>query len=140
MRRTFIFLSLAGFLTMPGCFGSTDPSLAEVKGTVRLDGEPISDGTITFFPAEGVKGPTAGGGIVDGKYTVSRVKGVAVGKNKVEILANRKTGRKVPDPSRPGTERDEVKQFVPEKYNIKSELFEDVQPGTNTIDFDLAGK
>jgi hypothetical protein len=46
----------------------------------------------------------------------------------------------VPDASKPGSQREEVEQMIPEKYNQKSELVKDVQAGSQTIDFQLTSK
>jgi hypothetical protein len=51
-----------------GCNGNT----ASVSGTVSYDGRPVDRGSIAFLPADGA-GPTAGGDIVDGRYSVSNV-------------------------------------------------------------------
>jgi hypothetical protein len=129
---------LAGaLLCLPGCSGS-GPQLAEVEGTVLLDGQPIDEGSIQFIPVEGTTGPGAGGVIKDGKYHIDRRKGVTVGKNRVELRAFRTTGRKVNDPNAPpGGKTDERVQAFPPEYNERSTVVKDVQAGSNTINFDV---
>lgn len=61
-------MALCGLLLV-GCQRSTGVT---VTGTVTFNGQPVPDGSITFSPADG-KGPSAGGKIENGKYTVSDV-------------------------------------------------------------------
>jgi len=53
-------------LSATGC----GQSQSDVTGTVTLDGEPLSDGTIIFFPANG---PAVSTEIKAGKYTAPKV-------------------------------------------------------------------
>jgi len=107
---------------------------------VTFDGEPVPTGAIKFTPTDGTAGPTTGAKITNGSYTISASQGATVGPNRVEIVAAKKTGRKVPDANQPGKERDETVQMIPAKYNTNSELKKTVTTGTNTIDFDLTSK
>src|SRR5690349_13504580 len=108
--------SVAAFLAaaalVAGCGGGEQ--FGEVSGTVSYDGKPVEDGAITFVPD---KGPTAGGGIKDGKYSAK----VPVGPAKVSISAGKVVGQKklynTPDsPSQPVTA-----EYLPAKYNEKTE-------------------
>ncbi|WP_143393813.1 hypothetical protein [Fimbriiglobus ruber] len=76
-------------LIILGCGGDS----ASVSGTVTYKDVPVEKGNIAFYPAEG-KGQSAGGEIINGKYTV---KGVTLGKNRVEITSSAKM--KGPPPS-----------------------------------------
>src|SRR5262245_13602942 len=121
-----------------GLLGCGDPQKAEVSGTVQLDGQPIEEGSIQFIPVEGTTGPSAGGTITNGQYHIPRDKGVTVGKNRVELRAFKKTGRKVQDPTGPpGTLADERIQAFPPEFNDKSTVVKDVRTGSNTIHFDV---
>ncbi len=66
---------------VPGC---GKPS--SVSGRVTYEGENVADGTITFLPADG-KGPSAGGKITDGRYTVSPI---TPGRKLVQIVSVKK--------------------------------------------------
>jgi hypothetical protein len=117
---------------MAGC---EDSKVAEVTGTVTVDGEPVAAGSITFFPADG-QAPTAGTQITDGKYTAK----VPIGVMKVSISYPKVAGTKklYPTPDSPvGTL---WKEGLPAKYNEQSELTFEVKPGKNTKDWELAGK
>jgi len=112
-----------------GCFQSrpSGPDLYTVKGTVTVDGAPLSLGVITFDPADGIAG-SYGSEIRDGKYSFES----AVGPKKVTILASRPSKTPGPD-GLPGME-----QYLPARYNMKSELTGQVQPQKqNDISFDL---
>jgi hypothetical protein len=51
--------------------GCSDPS-ASVSGEVTYEGKAVKDGYVTFAPTDG-KGPTVGGPIKDGRYSVENV-------------------------------------------------------------------
>jgi hypothetical protein len=127
----------AVLLFLAGCSGQR----AEVSGTVRLDGLAIEEGAIQFIPVEGTTGPSAGGVIKDGHYHIAQSKGVTIGKNRVELRAFRKTGRKVSDPTGPpGSITDERVQAFPPEYNERGTVIREVRAGSNTIDFDVRTK
>jgi hypothetical protein len=87
---------LAALLSLTGC---GDARTAKVRGTVRVDGEPLKSGSILFVPADG-KSPTAGGAIKDGHYAVEVPRGLM----KVTISAPKVVGKKpvsnTPTPAR----------------------------------------
>ena len=57
-----------------------------------MDGRPVDEGQITFFPTGDTAGPAAGGPIELGRYEIKQISGPTVGENLVEILAYKKTG------------------------------------------------
>lgn len=100
-----------------------------VSGTVTVDGAPLPEGYIAFIPAE--SGAGGGSNIVNGKYTVK----TGPGKHRVEITASKLT------PLPPGQvgmngEKEEVRQYLPTRYNSNSELTAEV-PGSGPLDFPL---
>ncbi len=66
-----------------------------VSGSVTLDGVPLANGEIIFVPISGTKGPTAAGEILAGKFKIPAAKGPIAGSYRVEITAERATGRKI---------------------------------------------
>ena len=71
-NRLFVIvglLCLAGVIaiTARGC-GTSAPT---VTGTVTVDGHPLENGSITFFPIEKTPGGTSGAAINQGKFEVS---------------------------------------------------------------------
>ena len=128
--RTVAALTVLALLTV-GC-GTSKPIM---EGTVTLDGVPIEKGVIVLTPPDG-KGQTAGCGITAGRYRMQASQGTV----QVSIMAERKDG-KMPDPMSPGSGAliDRYVNYVPERYNSKSELMVTIKPGMNKHDFTLEG-
>jgi len=106
-----------------------------VQGTVTFDGTPVDGGRIMFIAAD-PKGVHAHADINQGKYSIDAAKGPSVGKHRVEILWYKLTGKKVVG-SDPPNLVDEKIQLIPEQYNGKSTLTQEVTSGVNTFNFDL---
>ena len=82
---------------MIGAVGCSSSSLIEVSGEATLDGVPIEQGVIGFWPVDG-KGPSAQARIEKGKYQIA----VAPGNKKVCIEALQQVGETRPSgPSGP---------------------------------------
>jgi hypothetical protein len=131
-RWSFAALTLAGaavLALLPGCSGR-----AAVSGNVTCDGAPLDGGRITFIP-EGGKAPVASGPIVGGKYSLSSGEGPVRGKHRVEIVWNKKTGKKVTVPGDVGNEMDETVQVIHADYNSGSTLSADVKSSGDRFDF-----
>jgi hypothetical protein len=133
IARAFLF---AGFLTiLPFVVGCEADHTAEVKGTAHFDGQPIEDGSISFFPIDG-KSSTSGGIIKNGVYSVKVPQGVM----KVAITWQKETGEKKKlydtDDSPVMSKK---AQALPEKYASRenTELECEVKPGVNVKDWDL---
>jgi hypothetical protein len=128
------WLCVIGLLALLGCgHGGRIP----VEGTVTLDGQPLKNGTIQFRPLAGTNGPTAGAQVVDGKFAVPAQGAPFVGKFRVEITAVHLTGQKVQNPMGNGMV-DELKQFLPARYNSESQLQAEVAvAGPNHFEFML---
>ena len=128
---------LAGcLLLLAGC---RDGQRQASEGTVTLDGQPLSEGTITFLPQSGTAGPTAGGTITMGRFSVPAEKGTFSGAFRVEITAQRKTGRRINSDTAAGMV-DQREQFLPARYNRESQLTAEVKPGPNQFEFKLTSK
>ena len=122
-------------LSLTGCGDSSDRQ--SLEGTVTFNGVPLAEGQITFVPQRGTKGPTAGGTITEGHFSISPEGGTFTGTFRVEITARRKTGKQVKD--RMGQMRDGIEQFLPERYNRQSELTAEVtESGLSQSEFDLS--
>jgi hypothetical protein len=135
-------LMVLAFLFLPafGCGGGKSDRGA-ISGTVRLDGKPLERGSILFTPIEGTRGAVAGGEIVDGRYQLSATRGPAIGTNRVEIRAMRKTGRMAPKAfGRPGEVVPEQAEAIPPQFNSKSKLKAKIDAGDNTADFDVSSR
>lgn len=125
-----------------GC-GKSGPPRYEVSGNITVDGIPVPTGTIGFLP-DGVDGPAAGGQITDGSYKIKASQGPTAGPHKVEIRGFRESGKPVAtgiDGTTVGpsavANTEKIQMYVPEKYNSKTTLKFDVEPGKNEKDFEL---
>ncbi len=81
-------------MTALGC-GKGKPPLKHMHGSVTCGGEKVPLGRVTFVPIEGTPGLPAPAEIVDGEYHFQAPGGVPLGKHRVQVVARRKTGRKV---------------------------------------------
>ena len=117
---------------------------AVVTGRVTYQGQPVAKGKIRFIPVKDTKTPMWGAFIHDGKYEARGKGGVPVGTHKVEIVAWR-TKSDAAETTNPPTSDQFLggvppgQQYLPEKYNAKTELKITIPPGSGKIvrDFDL---
>jgi hypothetical protein len=137
--RSISSLVLLAVLSLTGCQkGGSLPNLVAVKGTVTLDGQPLSFGTVSFAPIDS-EGQPATGKIVDGQFTMLTSvdsPGVVPGNYKVRIESVEPLGEMSPNPAdvtaKPAS-------LIPEKYNSieTSELEVEVTPGMAEVSFEL---
>ncbi len=118
-------------LLAAGC--SSEKGLSSVKGVVTLGDRPLSDATVEFRPVADGKAPSSGQTDAKGRYTLKYTfdtPGVVPGEHIVSI----RTSGTYFDEQGNECEREEL---VPVRYNARSELRRTVEPGRNSIDFDL---
>jgi hypothetical protein len=145
-RHRIPLTAVCSLVLLAGC-GSRLPATAPVHGKITLGGKAVASGKITFHPAAG---RSALGTIAsDGTYTLSTFSpgdGALLGKNRVTIEATKITGPSAPkslDEEQhkgvDGASLPQVEWLVPQVYSRpeKSPLEADVQPGDNTLNFDL---
>lgn len=113
--------------------GCGPDNVAQVSGTVKMDGQPLSGAYIIFNP---VAGGGQSGALSDesGTYTLQYTRehpGAEIGEHMVRITTGSK-GNPDSDPPQP-----KVAEKLPAKYHSKSELKATVKGGSNDIDFDL---
>jgi hypothetical protein len=113
---------------LTGCGGK----LGNVEGTVKLNGKPLK-GAIVMFQPQHEGRPSSGTTDEDGHYVLDytpKERGAEVGTHTVTIQA-------------PVTKKDKfgeeiiIGDWVPSKYNTKTELKKEVTSGSSTIDFDI---
>ena len=110
-----------------------------LQGTVTLDGEPLSKGQVRFVPQRGTQGPTAGGDIVNGRFSIPPEGATFAGNFEVQITAHRPSGVIRHDPDEGDYELSE--QYLPVRYNEASELTAEVTAGgPNEFTFELESK
>ncbi len=130
-----------GFICLTFCMGcGSGGDLPRVYGVITMDGQPVQDANVAFYPLEG----RASLGVTDeeGRYSLEYSPesiGAAEGKYKVTVS----TGV----PSKPGKGIDAVSipaipETIPEPYTLASEteLTAVVVEGENEIDFELNSK
>ncbi len=129
-----------------GCAGD-GPERAVVTGKITYQGQPLEKGRIRFVPTKDTKAPISGAEITDGAYVVDGRGGVPVGSYQIEITAQRIDSKRAADDNSLAHQFDNVggppmEQYIPEKYNTKTELEITIQPGSRKItrDIDLAGE
>lgn len=127
-----------------GC-GGGDPNRGAVRGTITIDGKPVTQGTVDFMPIDRSLGSTAGTTIEDGKYDLARIKGATVGKNRVVVAGSLKFAEPDSNPPELGGEPgiDLPEEFYRSwgfrriEYEDDPSLIVDIQPGKNQFDFHL---
>ncbi len=134
--RFVVLTAVLALIPLSGC--GKGEQFQAVAGTVTVDGKPLKSGGITFFPVG--EGSTSGGQIIDGAFELSAERGPSPGKYRVEITGSRPTGKTEFDIDLK-KEVDIEEQFLPPRYNLKSELTcEVVASGENKFDFPLKSK
>jgi hypothetical protein len=130
MPNSLRFALLCLLLLLPAC--GSGPRKVPVSGTVSFDGKPVADGDIIFEDVDPKLGPDAGK-IKDGKFAFT----AKAGQKKVKIQASRL--EKLPEGKKGAMGETEMPvDYIPEHYNSKTELKEEVKSsGTNTFTFDL---
>jgi hypothetical protein len=113
-----------GFIALGAVLGCSDggSTRASVSGKVTFDGEPVQSGQIAFEPVGA--GRLGIAQITGGAYAIPPEQGPTAGTYVVRITANRPTGQKTKsDPRNPDQpSAAAVEQFIPAKYNDRSEL------------------
>ncbi len=136
VKLCFCCLGLVSMLSISGC--SSGEAYHPISGTVLLDSQPLKKGVVTLFPSG--SGTTVGGEIIDGKFSLPRDRGPTPGKYRVEIVAFKPSGKKEFDVDL-NSQVDVELQYLPAKYNTKSELECNVeQGGKNEFEFKLVMK
>jgi hypothetical protein len=142
MSRFHFALAAAGLylLAYAGC-GSDPLGRHAVSGNVRIDGQLLDRGNISFQPTEGQV--TSGGAVISsGKYSVPREGGLVTGKYRVAINAPVPgTGGKPDENSMPGDPPPPPKERIPPDWNVaSSHIIEIRKQGPFTFDFEVSTK
>ncbi len=114
-------------LLMVGC--DSGPKKVPVSGTVTFDGTPVGTADVLaeiIFTAPGQ--PPDAIRFADGKFTVQ----VQPGKKRVEIRHSRKVGENEMGAI--------MEQYIPDRYNDKSELEADITAARSDLEFKLTSK
>ena len=137
VKGSLVVLACCGLLSFCGCFGGGS-DVAEVTGTITVDGQPIEHAVVSFTPVQG----HASVGMTDakGNYTLfylRNVDGAEIGEHKVTVKTRIiGDGSYGDEGSVQSTGREEL---LPKKYwdRNQTELRATVERGSNTFNFDL---
>ena len=123
-------------VALPGCGNSTPV----VHGTITVNGEALSDGSVTFEPVDGASA-SVGAKISEGNFEVPATSRMTPGMKKVTIRGSIKTGRLVQaaPPAPIGVMVDELTFYPPP--GGQPELREvEVREGDNELRFEMTVK
>lgn len=148
MRSSFFAACVVGLsILLTGC--NQGPHTVPVHGTVKVNGEPLSEGVVMFYPTSGR--PATGQIAEDGSYTLTTLEqgdGAMPGKYAVTIEAVEVT-ESAPAPKSLEEEiaagaagaqpQAKIKWLAPEEYadRTTTPLSATVVDGDNAIDFDI---
>jgi hypothetical protein len=125
MRISPLLLVLS--LCCAGCSRGEKFVLVPVEGVVTLDGEPLADARVVFFPSPQGR-PSSGRTDADGRFQLSYLEGqmgALAGKHKVSISTLIEADLDSDDPEvQQGRE-----EFIPPEYNSQTTLEVELEPG-----------
>ncbi|HEV2969903.1 MAG TPA: hypothetical protein VGY55_07930 [Pirellulales bacterium] len=141
MRFVLVAGAAAILFVTIGCGKTTS-----ISGSVTFESKAVGNGSIVFQPADG-QGPTAGAAISDGRYQVERL---TPGKKIVQIIAVKKvnfaaSNEEMERQAKENANRGDATGIVERADEIPTDAVGnnreiDVQPGKQTVDFDLKRK
>lgn len=136
LARRIIATGLLGALCATlGCGPSGPPRFA-VSGQVTYDGQPVTNGSISFAPADSSEGKGVAADLIDGHYEFPRKQGPTAGTYQVWIEAQQPSGKKIPsEDGSPPT--DQLVQYIPAVYNSRSTLQAEITEDREDLDFNL---
>ncbi len=112
-----------------------------VSGGVKLEGQPLKAGSITFVPLEKENQDTKGGAeIKDGKYSIPAKSGLKPGQYLIQVTSgDGKTPAAGEMPGQPGGSTNIVSvDLIPDEYNVNSQQKVEVKSkGDNKFDIDI---
>jgi hypothetical protein len=137
--RPFALVFVLSVSFASGCFNNYGGK-QEVKGTVKLKGQPLDTGTIEFVPLEGDRATQGGAVIASGSYSIPRPLGLVPGKYRVILTSgDGRTPASDPD-SAPGPTGANIvsKDRIPPEYNVNSKQEVEVSASkANVFDYDI---
>jgi len=136
-KSTCTLAACFALLTLTGC-GSDGPQLAEVSGTVTVDGKPVPNAVLTFIPTGGTTsyGKTDAQGKYKLMFTDSK-SGAMLGSHNVEIEVKRYSKDEVSEMKAAGINASSEFVPIPKKYKQPGALTAEVKKGSNTVDFPM---
>jgi hypothetical protein len=137
--RTLPLWFLVSFAA-PLLSGCSDPYAGRyaVSGTVKLEGQPLDDGSIMFVPLDG-QDTRSGAGITNGEYNLPRQHGLKPGWYLVQLTSgDGKTPAREEDIGGPSSTNIVSVDRIPPEWNVESKQKKEVtSSGPNQFDFDI---
>lgn len=125
---------------LAGC-GPSAGGRQEVSGMIKLKGQPLDQGLITFMPLSGDKATQGGAPITNGQYKIDRQQGLMPGTYRVNITAgDGRTPANAPPDQAPGPTGANIisKDRIPPEYNTNSKQDVEVtDKKPNVFNFDI---
>ena len=135
----FRTLTVIVIVAMVGCGGEIGPARYPISGEVKIDGQPLESGTITFLPES--KQIAVSSEFSSGLYSFRRSEGPTAGRYLVEIVSVKPTGKIIRHPDLPSETLEEVRNIIPTQYNTKTLLKVEVKPDIeNKFNFELSSR
>lgn len=131
--------AICGLLAVTAGCSPSGPETV-VVGTVTYLAEPVAEGIVCFVPADGVQGPSMRVAITNGHYKADVSGGLLPGSYRVEIIGYRKVQDKNDGEATANAAGFPLQQYIPEKYNVKTQLKLTVEQSRRPVvcDFVLA--
>lgn len=139
--RLATFGPFAALLFLIGC-GDPHGGRKEILGSVKLKGQPVKDGTVSFEPLDGQEG-RATAMVAAGEYHIPAASGLLPGRYLLRVSAgDQKTAVNPVNPDNPpgpgGGTNIISKELVPADWNVKSTQERTVvKEGPNRFDLDI---
>lgn len=118
-----------------GCGGAE--GLFTISGNVTYDGQQVDRGTIGFVQQETSANKSIGTTIVDGHYELGSQEGLSEGSYKVQIYAERPSGRKIQADEGSTEMVQPMVQYMPDIYNARTNLRVEISEDRDDLNFDL---
>jgi hypothetical protein len=148
--KAMVVLICAAAVALVGCGKGEKLQLGQVKGKVLLDGQPLTQGTVSFTPdqSKGTKGPMATGPLNDkGEFTLTAAgggTGAVVGHHKVTVAPPFDPGMgSSGDGSAKAPPKDAAKgPQIPQKYvgYATTDLTVEVKAGAQDVTLELKSR
>lgn len=141
LRAPLMLILGVGLLAGPsGCGGANPLGRRAIRGTVTLNGEPLSSGSLSFAPlAE--KGVQSGATITNGTFSIPAEKGLPPGEYQVSIHAAGEISTPLPENPLAAASLPPAPELIPPEWNLQSEHTIQVKPdGENAFTFAIENK
>ena len=143
LSKRLLFVGCVGILSVLTACGCDSGGTTGLSGKVTLDGQPVKNGFIAFYP-EGSEGKETSTKIEDGEY---KVKNVTLGKNKVRVTITQqmepaaprseKKNREAANAERLGQRKSQPARTNAPLNIADNDQVKDIDAGTSQLDIAL---